>query len=126
MITALPALVKDQVLGNFMPSAEAVVEVDPGTRAVEEDVRGDGGLGGLSHKQHRRLQLEDPELVGVVTLDECTPRLLPACTVVVIVLRVSPRRHCTVADERELVVNRLFTPRVYIIIRAYECVRTRT
>eukprot|EP00754_Rhynchopus_humris_P026773 Rhum_TRINITY_DN15040_c0_g1::Rhum_TRINITY_DN15040_c0_g1_i5::g.134771::m.134771 len=121
VVAALPARREHQVARQEVAAAQAVVEVDARTRAVEEDVVQQRGLGHLALEVERRLLLVVSHLARKVVLQQRVPRVVAVRAVEALqrvgarLVRLAPSRHRVSADPRKLVVRQLGVP----VVRAH-------
>tara|TARA_B110000208_G_scaffold191198_1_gene257308 strand:- start:1480 stop:2274 length:795 start_codon:yes stop_codon:yes gene_type:complete len=102
VITTVAALVKDQILLDDVFATKPVIEINPRSRSIVENVVGNGRLRALCLEPHRGLELKYSKFMRDVVADGRPPRLLSR-SAVPIHRSVPPPRHRAVTNPNELV-----------------------
>ena len=99
VVGRFPARVKEQVFGNLVASAKAIIKVDGSTGNVEADVVLDDGLGGFGLKVKTALLLNVTNLMDPIAFHQRHARELHVGPVVI--LRPTPRCDCRLPKPLE-------------------------
>ena len=110
VVAGLTARVEDEVLEDLVTAAEAVVDVDPCSGKVEDDIVRKSGLCTLRLKPSWRLLLVDAGLTDEVSGHQRVARVVPGRTVqsmnaaVAQLICTPPGSHCTASRPGKLIV----------------------